>query len=1160
MPIFPVLITVLVVIGASQFLLGGDAVWTLLVALAVGMSWLLRRQSKLAKAYGEMVKRFNTLAAREADLAARLSRLEADRARPDVDEQETGAAADTAMATAPPADTPPPIEVPPTAKRRGNRSRKQAASADGSVTSTAATTVAITPTPSPQPAPRPVMDEQKRIQALARQADQTSAAAQAALMRRVEQARAWLLGGNTVLRVGLILLFLGLAFLLNYATEGLVIPVEIRYAGVALAALVLIGLGWRLRERRRAYALLLQGTGIGVLYLTVFAAMRLHPLLPPLLGFALLVAITASAAVLAVLQNAMGLAAAAALGGFAAPLLASTGEGNHVMLFSYFALLNAGILTVAWYRAWRVLNVIGFVGTFGIGFAWGLRSYEPALYASTQPFLILFFAMYVAISLLFARQRLLNPVTPAESSGGDWLGQVRTRGTDYVDGTLLFGVPLVGFGLQYAIVPHFPLGPAFSALVIGMAYMLLARILSGRSTGRTRLLVDGYFALGVIFGTLAIPLGLDARWTSAAWAVEGAGIYWLAVRQDRAIGRAFGLLLQFGAAVVLLSEITPGVGGALLTGPALGSLLIGASMLATAWFARQAEQGGQLRSWEGHHQSPLTATGLVFGLLAVPLAAGVSVTVAAWAILAPVIVEGGMRLRQSTAIGTGVVALVLAGVMLILGHGPDLSMVTPTWFSDGLTDRFLFTDDLVRVLVAAAVLTAILVAPPSARSGPLAAVGLLLAGGAALWVLRPGEGGPAMDPMAEPVEIGLPFLVFLAAAVTGWRAWRGFLAAAQPRFLSIVASVAMAWAAVWWTAAITGAGRHWLPPEVDIGLVCAAFALGSLLATLAAQRLNWPAAAKAAVLIAPAAFFYAVLMRLDSDHPAAAAGWAGWPLVIAAYLFALRRALPVLPRPWATGTHAVGVWMLLALAITELGWLIGEAAGADEGWRQFVTALLPALFLIGVARQRLPAAIEGQEAAYRLWAAVPVALLSLAWFWVVNVVADGTAYPLPYIPLLNPLELGLLFILIAWITWSGSPVVRGRLPVGLSRAAPLLAGASAFALCTAAVCRLAHHWQDVPYQFDAMANSMFVQAGWSILWSLLAMGAMIQGHRRAQRPLWLGGAALIALVVLKLILVELGDSGSLARIVAFIGVGAMLLVIGYFAPLPPKPAAQKETA
>lgn len=305
-----------------------------------------------------------------------------------------------------------------------------------------------------------------------------------------------------MLRVGVVLLFFGLAFLLRYATEGMVVPIELRYAGVAAAALVLLGLGWWLRLRGTQYALILQGTGIAVLYLTVFAAMRLHPLLDPTAALGLLVAVTVFSAILAITQDSLALACAAALGGFAAPILTSTGAGNHVALFSYFALLNAGILGIAWFKAWRLLNLIGFVGTFGIGLAWGLRAYTPQLLWSTEPFLILFFLMYLAIGLLFARRKLLEMSDAPVDGNREALLHWSARKGDYVDGTMLFGPPLVGFGLQFALVHHLEFAAAFSALLLGFIYMGLARVLSG---GRSLLLGETCLALGVIFASLAIP-------------------------------------------------------------------------------------------------------------------------------------------------------------------------------------------------------------------------------------------------------------------------------------------------------------------------------------------------------------------------------------------------------------------------------------------------------------------------------------------------------------------------------------------------------------------------------------------------------------------------------------------------------------------------------
>ncbi|MCY1417806.1 hypothetical protein D9M71_333480 [compost metagenome] len=85
-----------------------------------------------------------------------------------------------------------------------------------------------------------------------------------------------------------------------------------------------------------------------------------------------------------------------------------------------------------------------------------------------------------------------------------------------------------------------------------------------------------------------------------------------------------------------------------------------------------------------------------------------------------------------------------------------------------------------------------------------------------------------------------------------------------------------------------------------------------------------------------------------------------------------------------------------------------------------------------------------------------------------------------------------------------------------------------------------------------------VQAGLSIVWTLIALGLMIFGHLRARRDLWMVGVALIAVVVVKLFFVELGNSGGLARIVSFIGVGVLLLIVGYFAPLPPRQVELEE--
>ena len=397
--------------------------------------------------------------------------------------------------------------------------------------------------------------------------------------------------GNVVVKVGVIVLFFGVAFLLKYAAERNVFPIELRLAAVALGGVVMLIIGWRLRRNKPTYALVLQGGAVGVLYLTVFTAARMYTVLP--LEFALLVmiALVVFSCALAVIQDSRSLAIFATVGGFLAPVLTSTGGGSHVALFSYYALLNAGILGIAWYKSWRSLNWVGFLFTFVIASLWGYRYYQPQYFNSTEPFLVLFFLFYIAIAILFAHRQ------PPQLKG-------------LVDGTLVFGTPLVGFTLQYQLVKDFEFGHACSALAMAAVYMLLAKVLWKKQVAGMRLLTEAFLALGVIFATLTIPLALDGRWTAAAWSLEGAGVIWMGIRQHRLIPRAFGLLLQVGAAIAFLSEVGhPHANIAVFNSAYIGSVMISIAALFTG--LQYYRHGGALKtSGEKHLNIVLLLWGL----------------------------------------------------------------------------------------------------------------------------------------------------------------------------------------------------------------------------------------------------------------------------------------------------------------------------------------------------------------------------------------------------------------------------------------------------------------------------------------------------------------------------------------------------------------------
>ena len=338
--------------------------------------------------------------------------------------------------------------------------------------------------------------------------------------------------GNVPVKIGLLLLMVGAAGALRYAADAglLRLPIEFRLA--AIAAVAVAGLVWGLREaqRRPAFGLSMQGGAIGVLLLVVFAGFRLYGLIPATPAFLLVLILVAGACVLAVRQSAMALAVLGFFGGYLAPVLLSTGSGNHVALFSYYAVLNAAVLVVAWLRPWRALNLLGFAFTFVVGGVWGWQYYRPELFATVEPFLVLFWLFYSLIPVLYALAGR----------------SVEAR----VDGTLLFGTPLLALPMQAALVDQERTAMALTALVAAAAHVGLAA--GCLRNARLARLVQANAGMGLLFATLAIPFALSAGWTAAAWSIEAAGMLWLGHRQQQRRLRLAGLVLLALALIALV--------------------------------------------------------------------------------------------------------------------------------------------------------------------------------------------------------------------------------------------------------------------------------------------------------------------------------------------------------------------------------------------------------------------------------------------------------------------------------------------------------------------------------------------------------------------------------------------------------------------------------
>lgn len=381
---------------------------------------------------------------------------------------------------------------------------------------------------------------------------------------------------NAFVLVGLVVLFAGLAFFLKYSSDNdiLVVPIELRLAGVGAVGVILTGLGWFLRGKKESYSLLLQGQGLGITYLTIFASFKMFGVLPPLAALGLM-AVTGGAAVcLAVLQNARTLALVSIIGGFLAPMLTASGSSNHVLLFSYFLLLNLVVFAITNYRPWRSLTIVSFYFTFVIAALWGASSYHADKFSTVEPFLIIFWLLYIGIALFHAFRQ------PPKLRG-------------FVDGTILFGTPIAAFTLQASMVNQFPFAMAFSALAASIVYTSISVLIWKRKDEKLHMLAESLLVVGVLFGTVAIPFALTElqELTVAVWALEGAGILWVALRYNRVYARYIGIAIEciaLLAFVITAEEI--GAGSILfLNGFTLGAIMISLSMICSSYWQRNRQ-------------------------------------------------------------------------------------------------------------------------------------------------------------------------------------------------------------------------------------------------------------------------------------------------------------------------------------------------------------------------------------------------------------------------------------------------------------------------------------------------------------------------------------------------------------------------------------------
>ena len=770
-----------------------------------------------------------------------------------------------------------------------------------------------------------------------------------AASRALDAAKSWFTTGNVPVKVGVVVVLFGVGFFIKYAIDNelFTFPVWARLTGLALFGLVMFGVGWRLRKEREVYALSLQGGGLGILYLTTYAAFEFYALLPATVAFGAMVVVTVAAGLVAVLQNSRTLIVLGIAGGFLAPLLAATETGDHVALFSYYAVLNAAILAIAWFKAWRLLNLLGFAFTFVIASLWGYQGYRPEHFATTEPFLILFVLMYIGVAVLFALRRPPN-----------------LRG--FVDSTVVFGTPLIGFALQTQLVES-QTGLAWSAGGLSALYAVLGAVLWRMSD--LRMLALCFIGLALGFLALAFPLALDDQWTCAAWAAQGATLAWFGVRNGSRLLAFAGAALQVAAAVA-------------------------------------------------HVQAGL------FGDVATPFLNG-------------------------------------------------------------------------------------------------------------------------------------PFLAGVVLALAGWTvAWSFDHGALSERARGVWTRIALFWGGAWWFWSVAPEMTDLVAEDAQGAVWLGTVGFSAIAAMLVANAVRWRRFNSLALVLLPVMFVtlpFSLGFETPS-HPFANYGWLAWPFVLGVqygFLYYREEGYPNLTRILHVGTY----WVLAVLVASEVRWLVENVAAGDWPVAFAVVAAAALALATGMTHGKLPWPLARHWYAYST-VGIPVVagaagVLALA----VSLSSNGSAAPLPYLPLINPLTIAAAVAGVA--VWHAFDVEARHRNAGVVLPLFTVAG---LVLLSMEVARGVHHFAGVPFTVGALAGSATFQAGLSLVWGAAGLAGMVAGAMRERREIWIGGAVVMGLVILKLFVVELGNVGTLARVVSFLGVGLLLLIVGYFAPVPKGRSAAEDPA
>ncbi len=346
------------------------------------------------------------------------------------------------------------------------------------------------------------------------------------------------IGTLWVLIAGIITIAVGVIFFLKYAYDNSLLDPLGRVVVVSISGLVTLFVAEL--TRRRGYdivARLVTALGFIILYAAVFSAYQFYEIIDSVPAFAISILITAAAMLYAVALDELLIAALSLIGGFLAPLILSTGENKPLSLFIYLLALGLGAIGCAYYRRWRVVNLLSFSGTFFLYTVWFEKFYRDTINLEQQPpkqFLIalggiaVFFVVYLILPLFN------GIIKKVKSKREDFLLVLANAGaTFYYLWTILF--------------THYRVELAYCAALMCAAHLIVMMIVMRRNEEDTNLRVM-LTVIGLSFLTIVFPIYFKMYAISVAWAIEAVVLVVLAMRYK-------SLWTQIVAAVAALLSV-----------------------------------------------------------------------------------------------------------------------------------------------------------------------------------------------------------------------------------------------------------------------------------------------------------------------------------------------------------------------------------------------------------------------------------------------------------------------------------------------------------------------------------------------------------------------------------------------------------------------------